>query len=472
MHHPSPLVPLVMFGWLPLVVIAFTLMPPRRAVIGSFVLGWLLLPNYSYVFPGIPNYTKESASLLGVLLGVAIFDPTRIFQFRLRMVDLPMVLWCLAPIPSSLTVGTGLYDGLSATFAQVVVWGLPYFVGRMYFSDLRTLKELAVGVVLGGLLYVPLCLYEIRFSPQLHTIFYGFHQHSFAQTFRGGGWRPVVFLEHGLMVGMWMSTSALIAYGLWRFRTVTRLGPVAMGTIVLVLTFTMVLVKSLGALLLLVVGILLIELVRSRRAGWPLLHVLVVLPIAYLMSQLLGLWDPSSVAEMFRSYSEDRYGSLQFRFDQERLLLAKAWERPLFGWTPWTFQSVQDQSGEVIQVVTDSLWIIVFATRGLFGLITVYAVMLLPVVLGSRRILIRQLRDPRVAPAVVLGLVLGLYAVDHLVNAMINPIYMLLAGGLGTLVVSRSTLATDHSDQRVSDPRMTPAPRTLKELSTGLTSAP
>ena len=59
--------------------------------------------------------------------------------------------------------------------------------------------------VLGGLIYVPLCLFEVRMSPQLHNMVYGFAQHSFGQTVRGGGWRPMVFMQHGLAVGLFMS---------------------------------------------------------------------------------------------------------------------------------------------------------------------------------------------------------------------------------------------------------------------------
>ena len=39
-----------------------------------------------------------------------------------------------------------------------------------------TLRDLCLSIIIGGVIYLPLCLYEIRMSPQLHSIFYGFLQ--------------------------------------------------------------------------------------------------------------------------------------------------------------------------------------------------------------------------------------------------------------------------------------------------------
>ena len=37
-------------------------------------------------------------------------------------------------------------------------------------------------------------------SPQLHFMTYGFYQHEFTQVVRMGGYRPMVFLQHGIAV--------------------------------------------------------------------------------------------------------------------------------------------------------------------------------------------------------------------------------------------------------------------------------
>ena len=80
--------------------------------------------------------------------------------------------------------------------------------------------------------------------------------------------------------------------------------------------------------------------------------------------------------------------------------------------------------------VVDSLWIKAFGESGAIGLFSVFAVILLPVLLFWRRF-----ADAHAGrgPAVVLAVLLVLYAVDCCLNAMVNPVYMLAAGGLAGL---------------------------------------
>jgi hypothetical protein len=74
------------------------------------------------------------------------------------------------------------------------------------------MRELTMGVVFGGLAYVPLCLFEIRMSPQLLSMFYG---SSIWSGTRFGGFRPHVFFHNGLELGMWMTAVSLAAWWLW-----------------------------------------------------------------------------------------------------------------------------------------------------------------------------------------------------------------------------------------------------------------
>src|SRR3954468_7155501 len=112
------LVPLSLFGWIPFVLALFALLPPRRAVISAFLIAWLFLPMAGYKVPSLPDYTKMSATVLGVLMGAAIFDTDRLLSFRLRWVDIPMVIWCCSPMASSYLNGLGLYDGCSEIVRQ------------------------------------------------------------------------------------------------------------------------------------------------------------------------------------------------------------------------------------------------------------------------------------------------------------------------------------------------------------------
>ena len=149
---------ILMFSWIPIVFGIFGLFPPRRAVLISFIAGWMFLPMFGYQLTGFPDYTKVTATSIGVLLAAFIFDGARLFSFRIKLVDLPMFAFCLVPLFSSLNNGLGLYNGLSSCLQQTVTWGLPWYIGRCYFSDLEGMRELAIGIFIGGLVYLPFCL--------------------------------------------------------------------------------------------------------------------------------------------------------------------------------------------------------------------------------------------------------------------------------------------------------------------------
>ena len=180
----TELMPIALYGWIVIVLMMFSILPSRRAVIASFLGAWLFLPEAQIPFPGLPDLTKVTATSFGVLLGALIFDSGRLMRFRPSWVDIPIVAWCLSPLAASITNGLGVYDGLSASLDQIAAWGVPYLMGRLYLTDLASLRDLAIGILIGGLIYVPLCLIEIRLSPQLHRWVYGARGFDFSQTYR------------------------------------------------------------------------------------------------------------------------------------------------------------------------------------------------------------------------------------------------------------------------------------------------
>jgi len=220
---------IALFGWIPLILILFALLPARRAVLSAFIIGWLFLPMASFKIPGLPDYNKVTATNVGVLVAALLFDSGRVLKFRPRWFDLPALVFCISPFFSSITNNLGAYDGFSAIAFNLFLWGIPYFIGRIYFSDIEGMRELAIGIFVGAMLYVPLCLYEIRMSPQLHKQVYGFMQQTFRESKRWGGYRPVVFLQHGLAVGMFMCTAALAGWWMWRSGAVKRIKSIPMG---------------------------------------------------------------------------------------------------------------------------------------------------------------------------------------------------------------------------------------------------
>ncbi|MEX0742346.1 MAG: hypothetical protein WD079_06065, partial [Phycisphaeraceae bacterium] len=151
--------------YLPAALALYLVFPPRRATLIVLIGGWLFLPVTGIEFQGIPNYTKMSAIAMAVVLGTVGTEPKRLLNFRPRWFDVPMAIWCFVPFVTSMSNDLGVYDGLSAMLTQTLMWGVPWLMGRVWFSDAEGMRELAMGVMMGGMIYVPLCLYEVRMSP-------------------------------------------------------------------------------------------------------------------------------------------------------------------------------------------------------------------------------------------------------------------------------------------------------------------
>jgi hypothetical protein len=426
----SFLVPFTLFGWIPFVILLFTLMPPRRAVIASFLLAWLFLPMAGYGVPGLPDYTKMSATTFGVLIGAALFDTDRLLSWRPKWVDIPMLIWCTCPLVSSYLNGLGLYDGFSEIVRAFIGWGLPYVIGRVYFNDLDALRELAVGIFIGGLIYVPFCWFEARLSPQLHVWVYGFRQHSFIQNVRDGGYRPMVFMQHGLMVGMWMGMTTMIGVWLWQSKAVRKVWDVPMYVLMPAMFFTVYLCKSKYAVLLLGTGMLALFTAKWLRTK-ALIACLLLVPLTYSALRATGaITGESMIAMAHQVFGEERAKSLGMRLNNENLLAQRAMEKPVWGWGGWGQSRVQDEQGK--DLITDSLWIITLGKYGWVGLLSLMAMLLLPMILVMKDWRVELWHHPAVAPVVVLAIVCSLYMFDHLMNGMVNPIFMLAAGAVGS----------------------------------------
>ncbi|NTV97881.1 MAG: hypothetical protein HGA70_01785, partial [Chlorobiaceae bacterium] len=54
------MVPVAMFGWIPVVILLFKKLEPRLAASVAFVAGWMFLPIAAINLPGLPDYTKTT----------------------------------------------------------------------------------------------------------------------------------------------------------------------------------------------------------------------------------------------------------------------------------------------------------------------------------------------------------------------------------------------------------------------------
>ncbi len=429
----------VMLAWVPIVVVLFAVLRPKVAVLTAYLLAWLFLPMANYDLPQIPDYTKMTATSYGVVLGILLFDFGRLFTFRPKWFDVPVAMFCvIAPIGAALANSPPLqlYDGLSESARHVAVWLLPYAVGRLYFTSLEDLRVIVVAVVAGALVYVPICWFEARFSPQLHRWVYGWYQHHFVHAHRAGGFRPRGFMQSGLMTATWVCSGALIAWCLWQARVKLRLGAyqVQAWWVVLALAATAVVAKGMGALILAFGG--LCVLLASKWLNTRVFLVLLLCaPPVYTYVRAQDMWNAENLIALIETVSADRAQSLEFRVENDRVLADHAMQQPWFGWSGFN-RSIVKMPDSKNNAVPDGMWIILLGKTGVVGLAGFLAALILPVVLFLRRFPATLWFTPTVAPLTAISIVLSLYAVDCLFNAMENPIFILMAGAMCSALAS------------------------------------
>ncbi|MBU3029854.1 hypothetical protein KNW02_06935 [Paracoccus sp. XHP0099] len=436
---PNSLAYLMLTLWPAVTLAMYLWMPPRSAVIWSILAGYMLLPAATTLdLPGLPGLNKYSIpSLFGyvyasLILGriIPLFPETRLGRIF-------CVMLLLAPF---LTVATNrdlifvtrdnvlpalrLYDAVSVLLGQLgtlCIWAL----ARDILSDARALRQVVTAIVVAFLWYSVPMLYEVRMSPQLHIMIYGFFQHDFMQMMRQGGFRPIVFLEHGLLVAILTAMSAMLAVVL--ARSAPREDANRWYLAAAYLLVVLVLCKSMAALVYAIFLMPMLLILSPRRLMQIAMGMGVVI-LSYPILRTLDVIPTDWMAEMAGRMSADRAQSLQFRFDNEDALLAHAMQRPLFGWGGWARAVVHDPvTGQDISVA-DGLWVISMGYGGFFSFIAQFGLLLLPVFLLGRAHRAAG-REVGILAAGV-SLVLALNMVDLLPNASITPVTWLISGSL------------------------------------------
>ena len=421
------------------------------------MLGWLFLPEFDSRHRFLLFYSKVTFLPTVVLLVslVLAFDGWR--RLRVRFLDVPVVAVCVGAFFTSLSNGLGTYEAFAFMADQAMTWGAPYLLGRLYLGDPGSLRHFARAVVTGALVYVPLCLVEVRFSPQLHSAVYGFRTFGFDQAIRFGGYRPSVFVVHGLALGMFMAAATLLAFWTWRNTPRERFLGLPVGMALAVLSVNLLLTKSTGAIILCAAGVLTLESTRRLRTG-ALVLALAILPTVYCSSRIAG-WDADEVAKLSDRIGEDRGASVRFRFANETRLVAKALQRPFLGWGRFGRSFLYDEEGRSLGAITDSLWIIEMGMAGLVGLAGTGLLLALAPLGLVALFPARAWGHPRLVAITGCATVVLLWAVDNLLNAMLVPIYPAMSGALVSIV---SKYQSHVAAQRVLVPRRTgrttPAP--------------
>jgi hypothetical protein len=442
-----------LIAWPVVAVWLFRSRPVGLALVWTILGGYLMLPVGTEIkLPSVPVFDKSSIPNLCALIGCVLAAGRwpKLFS-GFGVVELLVLGFVLGPFITSqlngdtivigelVLPGVGLYDALSAAVGQFIFL-LPFFLGRQFLRHPNSTTDILRALVAAGLVYSIPMLLEVRLSPQLHTWIYGYFPHSFGQQMRDGGFRPVVFLGHGLLVAFFIMTTTVAAAALWRMRiSVTRVPPPAIAAYLAVM---LILCKTLGAL---VYGAILVPLVRfaSPRLQVRVAMIFATIALTYPLLRATDLVPAQALLEAARSVSEDRAASLNVRLVNEERLLAHASQKLWFGWGRFGRSRVYDEYGNDISL-TDGYWIITLGTFGLMGFLAEFLLLAVPIYRAASA-LRRTASSSDAIALTALSLIVAISMIDLLPNASISTWTWLLAGALLGQAESVTAAARRHN---------------------------
>ena len=454
---PNPLAFLMLAAWPFISIALFRRLPVDRALILTIMLGYLFLPEPPAVFdlPLAPPLHKHNIpALTAFAFCLWKYGPQGSILPQSLVARVLLAAFIFSPVMTAFTntepvvfgqiglPGLGIKDAIALTLQQFLLI-LPFLLARQYLADGGAQRYFLVALVVCGLIYSVLMVVEMRLSPQLNRWIYGYYQHLFGQSIRANGYRPVVFLYHGLWVAFFIMTSAVAAFALWRLderlRTIKTLAAACYLTLVLVAA------KSLGSLIFAVALIPMVA-VLGRLQQIRIAILIGALAMGYPILKGLHVVPEDRILAAAAAVDDDRAGSLEFRFMNENTLLDRAYEKPVFGWGSWGRNHILDPVTGIILTVTDGRWIILIGIYGWVGFLAEFGLLVLPLVMLWLEA--RSARADTISPFIApLSLMLAINVFDMLPNATLTPLTWMIAGSLTGYAES---LKDTRRQQRVS----------------------
>jgi hypothetical protein len=110
------------------------------------------------------------------------------------------------------------------------------------------------------------------------------------------------------------------------------------------------------------------------------------LVMLYPILRAYDLFPTKMLVSWARAISEDRAGSIAFRFFNEDIALKRAFERPIFGWGGFDRIFVfNKQTGEELSTL-DGAWLITYCASGLLGFVSRFGLLTYPIWRAYRRV--------------------------------------------------------------------------------------
>lgn len=449
--NPNALAWVALYGW-PFVALGVFAMRRSSARLAR-TTAWMLLlpvmflpPNLDLPFAAL---NKHRIAILSVTAALVLFHRGELVA-RDRWRNFPLLAllafaggaWgTVATNADPLSFGILRLPGLGTRDLAWAIYGfvadlfLPFVIGQRVFRTERDVRDLLGVLSTCMLIYAPLCLIELRLSPQLCHWVYGYHPHQFVQAMRGTGYRPVVFMNHGLSVAMFLFSGLCASLALHRarvhLRPTTKVRTLLTGALLLLGRSMASIIYSGFALFLSLWG--------STKAAARLAAALGLLAVAYPVMRVADLVPTDDILELAAQVSPERSSSLMTRFDHEGRLLARAMERPLYGWGGWGRSRIYDWWGERGDewagyndtTISDGAWIISLGSSGLVGFAASFALLVVPLLLYVPRCA-RLPPSPQILVG-ALAVMVGVFTVDLLPNSQSDLLPVVYAGALLTL---------------------------------------
>ncbi|PTX47903.1 hypothetical protein IQ03_03072 [Gemmobacter caeni] len=425
--------------WPLVVAVLWRRLPPDRALIWSILGAYLILPPVIALdLPVVPDLGKDSIPPLMAAVMV-------LFVRRETIPILPdswigrglLVIFVLSPFATVLTNGEPLpkgagemiqgmriYDSAAAVINQGIAV-LPYFLARRYLGTPEAMRAILAALVAAGLAYSVPMLIETRLSPQMNVWVYGYFQHDFFQTIRFGGYRPVVFLPHGLWVAFFALMAALSAVTLFRVGPSDRRP--RQFAVMLYLLAVLVLCKSAGPLVY-ALGLSPLILFAPRHWQVVMAALLAGIVITYPLLRGAHLVPLNQIIAFAEHLSPDRAYSFAFRVRNEEALLDRAALKAWFGWGGYGRNLIYDPVTGAGTSIADGAWIITLGIYGWLGYLAQFGLLVLPLLLMGREMLSRRSAVSPWVAAVCLLVAANL--VDMLPNATLVPLTWMMAGAV------------------------------------------
>lgn len=318
------------------------------------------------------------------------------------------------------------YDVIS-NMALFLLSFMPFVFGRNFLTKLEDNEYMFKMMVLFALIYTIPMVWEIRFSPQLHKMLYGYFPGDFIQQMRADGFRPVVLIGHGLTLSFWFSTCIIAGLALY----INKVKATKFFGLKMLIFFTVILLfcKTVSAVIYLVLALIFLLLLRPKtqiKLSLLLIGFIMIYPLNT-ASQFVKDQDVLDYISSYGDYGVNRAQSLETRFNNESILMEKAMRRPVFGWSGWGRNRIFAYGKDI--TITDGQWIIQFGIYGIAGFIFYYSLLIYPIILALRSYKYIDNKKHQVYFS-TLVIITTIGILDSVPNTGMMPVHLLLAGAL------------------------------------------